>query len=75
MADARLQRVLARLQNLPEISLPTDYPRQIGSNRLVEAAISSDLSEQACLSLLKLALYNEDGESEEEDMSRGADKG
>jgi L-2-aminoadipate reductase len=67
MADVRLQRVVARLQNLPEISLPTDYPRHIGSNRLVEAALSADLSEQTCLSLLKLALYNEDGEDEDED--------
>ncbi|KAI0346141.1 alpha-aminoadipate reductase Lys1p [Trametopsis cervina] len=67
MANARLQRVVARLQNLPEISLPTDYPRQIGSNRLVEAAHSADLSEQTSLSLLKLALYDEDEAREEED--------
>lgn len=69
MTDARLQRVVARLQNLPEISLPTDYPRQLGSNRLVEAALTADLSEQTCLSLLKLALYNEDGEEEEEESA------
>lgn len=68
MADERLQRVVARLQNLPEISLPTDYPRQLGSNRLVEAAYSADLSEQACIGLLKLALYDAD-DAEEEDES------
>lgn len=69
MADARLQRVVSRLQNLPEISLPTDYPRQVGGNRLVEAAVSANLSEQACLSLLKLALYNENEGNEDEDAS------
>ena len=66
MADVRLQRVVSRLQNLPEISLPTDYPRPLGGNRLVEAALSSDLSEATCLGLLKLALYNENGHDEDE---------
>ncbi|CCM04001.1 uncharacterized protein FIBRA_06158 [Fibroporia radiculosa] len=64
MADERLARVAARLQNLPSISLPTDYPRLSG-NRLVEAAHSADLSEQTCLSLLKLALHNENSEEDE----------
>lgn len=67
MADTRLQRVVSRLQNLPEITLPTDYPRQVGGTRLVEAKFTADLSEQTCLSLLKLALYNEnEGEDDEE---------
>lgn len=69
MADSRLQRVVSRLQNLPEISLPTDYPRHVGGNRLVEAALSADLTEQTCLSLLKLALYNENEGEEEEEVS------
>ncbi|KAL6306085.1 alpha-aminoadipate reductase Lys1p [Sparassis latifolia] len=60
MGDECLRRVVARLQNLPSISLPTDYPRPTGGSRLVEAAITADLSEQTCLGLLKLALYNED---------------
>ena len=67
MADARLARVVSRLQNLPEISLPTDYPRQVGGHRLVEAALSVDLSEQTCLSLLKLALYNENEDDDEDE--------
>ncbi|KAH9939847.1 alpha-aminoadipate reductase Lys1p [Amylocystis lapponica] len=69
MAEERLARVTARLQNLPSISLPTDYPRPTGGNRLVEAAISADLSEQTCLGLLKLALYNENQDTEEDDRA------
>ena len=59
MAEARLQRVVARLQNLPQISLPTDYPRLSGGTRQVEAAFSAELSEKTCLGLLRLALYTE----------------
>ncbi|GJE86585.1 alpha-aminoadipate reductase [Phanerochaete sordida] len=71
MADARVQRVVARLQSLPDISLPTDYPRQVGGSRLVEAAITADLSEQTCLGLLRLATYNESEGDEEEEVSGG----
>ncbi|KAF8633050.1 hypothetical protein AX15_001530 [Amanita polypyramis BW_CC] len=71
MADDRLARVLARLQNLPSISLPTDYPRTLGAHKLVEAAHFAELSEQTSLSLLKLVLHNEDengGDEDENDM-------
>lgn len=67
MADERLDRVLSRLQNLPSISLPTDYPRPSGANKLIEAAHLAQLSEQTSLSLLKLALYSENEESDEDD--------
>ena len=70
MGDARLQRVLSRLQNLPAIALPTDYPRPIGSSKVIEAVYHADLSEQVCLGLLKLALYDE-GEGEAEDDDTG----
>src|ERR1700733_12348231 len=66
MEDDRLARVVARLQNLPSISLPSDYPRPSGSNKLVEVAYSADLSEQTCLSLLKLTLYSENGDDDDE---------
>ncbi|KAF5336409.1 hypothetical protein D9611_006514 [Ephemerocybe angulata] len=72
MADPRLERVLARLQNLPALSLPTDYPRPTGAHKLVEAAHSAQLSLQTSLSLLKLALYNEDEEADEDDDLAGA---
>ncbi|KAL4068584.1 hypothetical protein V8B97DRAFT_1973578 [Scleroderma yunnanense] len=55
-----LSRVLARLQNLPSMSLPTDYPRPVGTNKLIEAAHIADLSEQTSLALLKLAVHTED---------------
>lgn len=64
-ASARLQRVLSRLQNLPAIALPTDYPRPSGPGKVVEAVEAVELSEQASLSLLKLTLYNENEEDDE----------
>ncbi|KAF8180379.1 alpha-aminoadipate reductase Lys1p [Pholiota molesta] len=54
MADERLSRVLARLQNLPSISLPTDYPRPTGPTS------SSN-------PLLKLVLYSENDEDEDDE--------
>src|ERR1700722_19230634 len=59
MADSRLSRVLARLHNLPSISLPTDYLRPTDALRVVEAEHLAELSEQAALGLLKIALFSE----------------
>jgi L-aminoadipate-semialdehyde dehydrogenase len=73
MGDERLARVLARLQNLPSISLPTDYPRPTGASKLIEAAHLAELSEQTSLSLLKLALYTDNenqGDEEETQIQR-----
>ncbi|KDR72580.1 hypothetical protein GALMADRAFT_73591 [Galerina marginata CBS 339.88] len=67
MADERLQRVLGRLQNLPAISLPTDYPRPTGTNKLIESVHIAQLSEQTSLSLLKLVLYTENDDEDEEE--------
>ncbi|KAI8986714.1 L-aminoadipate-semialdehyde dehydrogenase large subunit [Trametes punicea] len=69
MAADRLTRVVARLQNLPEMSLPTDYPRPTGGHRLVEAAVNAELSEQTCISLMKLALFNENDQEIEDEPS------
>ena len=71
MAHERLQRVVARLQNLPAISLPTDYPRPTGTHKLIESVHLAQLSEQTSLSLLKLALYtqNEDEDEDESDST------
>lgn len=68
MADERLNRVLARLQNTPSISLPTDYPRPTGTHKFIESVHSAQLSEQASLSLLKLVLYTENDDEEEDDQ-------
>ncbi|KAF7350395.1 hypothetical protein MVEN_01344300 [Mycena venus] len=67
MGDLRLSRVVGRLQNLPSIALPTDYPRPSGSSKLIEAAHLADLSDQTSLALLKLALYDESGDLADED--------
>ena len=67
MAVDALSRVLVRLQNLPSMSLPTDYPRAVGTNELIEAAHVADLSEQTSLALLKLAVHTEDVDVEAEE--------
>ncbi|KAF9226319.1 alpha-aminoadipate reductase Lys1p [Gyrodon lividus] len=67
MAADALSRVLARLQNLPSMSLPTDYPRPSGANKLIEAVHVADLSEQTSLALLKLALHTDDVGAEDEE--------
>ncbi|KAH7329806.1 alpha-aminoadipate reductase Lys1p [Rhizoctonia solani] len=58
---ARLARVVGRLQNLPAIALPTDYPRP-PTNRLVEAVQTYQLTDDTSLGLLKLAIYEDDPE-------------
>ncbi|KAG6861299.1 hypothetical protein C0995_001854 [Termitomyces sp. Mi166 len=67
MADERLARVVAKLQSLPSISLPTDYPRPTGVHKVIEAAHVAQLSDQTSLSLLKLALYNEGEDGDDDD--------
>ncbi|KAF9049388.1 L-aminoadipate-semialdehyde dehydrogenase large subunit [Hymenopellis radicata] len=67
--DIRLARVLSRLQSLPSMTLPTDYPRPSGSHKLVEVAHLAQLSENASLALMKLALYNENEEGDEDEES------
>ncbi|KAF7300613.1 Alpha-aminoadipate reductase Lys1p [Mycena chlorophos] len=62
--ESRLLRVVSRLQNLPSIALPTDYPRPTTQTKLIEAAHVADLSDQTSLALLKLALYNEDDDDD-----------
>lgn len=69
MASNSQARIAARLNNLPSISLPTDYPRPSGGHRLVEAVHVAELSEQTSLSLLKLALYDENLVDDEDDLS------
>lgn len=69
MPEERLARVVKRLQNLPSISLPTDYPRPTGTNKLIEAVHDVALSENACVSLLKLALYDEEDRDDQDEPS------
>lgn len=63
----RLARVVSRLQNLPSISLPTDYPRPTGGNKLIEAVHVAELSGQTATSLMRLALYTENEVNDDDD--------
>jgi L-aminoadipate-semialdehyde dehydrogenase len=67
--EARLRRVVERLQNVPLISLPTDYPRPTVGNKLVEAAHIGELPEQTSRGLLKLALFDDDDVDDHDDKS------
>ena len=67
--DDRLSRVVARLQNLPSISLPTDYPRPTETNKVIESEHLALLSEQTSLSLLKLVLHVHDGQDDEDEST------
>ncbi|KAK0569390.1 large subunit of alpha-aminoadipate reductase [Tilletia horrida] len=57
---SRLDRWLSRLQNLPSIALPTDYPRPSNASAHVNALLSSHLSSRARAALVKLALHDAD---------------
>ncbi|KIY45047.1 large subunit of L-aminoadipate-semialdehyde dehydrogenase [Fistulina hepatica ATCC 64428] len=69
----KLTRVVSRLQNLPSLTLPTDYPRATGQ-RLVETEYVADLPEHASLSLLKLALYSDNDNEEVDDQEESSGK-
>lgn len=65
-----LERVLQRLQDLPQLALPTDYPRPAGDQNLslVEAREQRQLDSRTGAALLRLSLYDEaDGESDPDD--------
>lgn len=57
--EQRLARVVAKLQNLPSIALPTDYPRP-STLKLVEALSSQELDDNTALCLLKLAIFEDE---------------
>lgn len=71
MTDQKLARVVQRLQSLPSLLLPTDYPRPSGgSTRQVEAAISSSFSETTSLGLLQLVLHNDGSQQQQPQQQR-----
>ncbi|BGP19523.1 hypothetical protein JCM10213_000122 [Rhodosporidiobolus nylandii] len=81
-SDAQVQRWLARLSDLPQLALPTDYPRPAGEQALsmVEAREVRQLDSRTGASLLRLSLYDEDeGNTTDDDdeptpgQSRGID--
>ncbi|OBZ78069.1 L-aminoadipate-semialdehyde dehydrogenase [Grifola frondosa] len=60
MRDDRLDRVVARLQNLPQISLPTDYPRPTGGNSWPYLVIGSSSASVRDPLLLRVPVGPED---------------
>lgn len=66
LAHYRDSDMVARLQNLPSISLPTDYPRPTGANKHIESVHLAQLPEQTSISLLRLAVYDEGDDLDEE---------
>lgn len=78
----RLQRWNGRLQSLPSIALPTDYPRPTTS-QLVQALSSLHLSGKARTALVRLAVHHdlengdvgEDDDEEEEEATGQTLKG
>lgn len=69
----RLSRWLARLQSLPSIALPTDYPRP-ATSQVVQALSSLHLSAKARSALVRLAL-NHDLENGDEEFDDEGDEG
>ncbi|KAG8927926.1 large subunit of alpha-aminoadipate reductase [Tulasnella sp. 418] len=65
IANSKINRLLSRLQALPTIALPTDYPRPVG-HKVVEAVQSHNLPESAALGLVRLAIYQDESESDED---------
>jgi L-aminoadipate-semialdehyde dehydrogenase len=65
--DSRIERWIGRLQSLPSIALPTDYPRP-STSQLVQAISSLHLSGKARTSLVRLAVHHdlESGDANEE---------
>lgn len=56
--QARLQRWVNRLQSLPSIALPTDYPRP-ATSQIVQAVNSLHLSSKARTALVRLAVHHD----------------
>ncbi|GAA6030929.1 hypothetical protein JCM8097_008942 [Rhodosporidiobolus ruineniae] len=77
--EQQIQRWITRLDDLPSLALPTDYPRPPGDQALsmVEAREVREVDARTSASLLRLSLYDEDeGESsddEEDDSVKGID--
>ena len=66
--EERARRAAERLKDLPFLALPTDYPRP-PVNRLVEASIAADLPEPAARGLLKLALFTDETDDDQQPPS------
>lgn len=74
--EARLQRWVGRLQSLPSIALPTDYPRPTTS-QVVQALSSLHLSSRTRTALVQLGIHHdvEHGHGDEEEDEEEDDEG
>ena len=68
---AQLARWKVRLEHLPLLQLPLDYPRP-SIDKVVEAQQSRALDQRAAKALVRLSLFEED---EDEDDSQGSSSG
>ncbi|GAA5836823.1 hypothetical protein JCM9279_007671 [Rhodotorula babjevae] len=75
MANKVLQRVLDRLQDLPQLALPTDYPRPAGDHSLslVEAREQRRLDSRTGAALLRLSLYDDHDPDTDTDTDNDSD--
>lgn len=71
--EAQLQRWIQRLSDLPQLILPTDYPRPIGES-LVQAIEQRSLDLKISVDLVRLALFQEQGQLDQDDDSEDEDE-
>jgi L-2-aminoadipate reductase len=68
MAATRILSAAERLKDLPLLALPADYPRP-KENRVVDASVVSPLADAASKALLKLAVFTDEAEDEDQPPS------
>lgn len=76
-ASTQLERWVARLADLPQLALPSDYPRPASSGEhglsMVEAREQRVFDQRTAAALLRLSLYDED-EGQDTDSEDEGDK-
>lgn len=68
MAATRIVSAAERLKDLPLLALPADYPRP-QENRVVDASVVTNLPDAASKALLKLAVFTEEAEDDDQPPS------
>ncbi|SCV68153.1 BQ2448_274 [Microbotryum intermedium] len=73
-SSTSMQRWLARLADLPQLTLPTDYARPSGE-AMVEAHEKRTIDDRIGNTLVRLALYDEQGDESDSDSDSDWDHG
>lgn len=68
MPTTRIVTAAQRLKDLPLLALPADYPRP-SENRVVDASVVAQLPDPAARALLKLAVFTDETEDEDQPLS------